>query len=178
MRIDPIHSSRRMPAGVIALLCGAALAGAVLAVPARAAEPSGSARLSVGDALPSLSLRDQHDTDVSVDASVRLLLLTRDMDAGALVKEALADRGRELLASAGAVYVSDVSGMPGFVRSMFALPALRKRPYAIALDEDGHATAAFPYEKGHVTILHVDGGRIASISQASTSDEVRSALQP
>lgn len=140
------------------------------------AQPGPVPVLQVGDAMPPLVLQDQHGRPVTVDAGTKILLFTRDMDAGAVVKEALAADGTAVLAAGGAVYVSDVSGMPALVRSMFAMPALRRRSYPVALDEAGEATAGFPTEAGKATILRLDTGRIASISFSSSSGQLRSML--
>ncbi|MFN2377623.1 MAG: hypothetical protein ABR538_13870 [Candidatus Binatia bacterium] len=161
----------------VAVLAVLAIGSASFVAAAFAEAQQGAAlKLQVGDALPPLALQDQNAKSVTVDAATKILLFTRDMDAGAIVKEALAEDGAALLAAGGAVYVSDVSGMPGLVRSMFALPALRRRPYAVGLDEAGEATANLPSEAGKVTILRLDSGSIASISFPATSAQLRAAL--
>lgn len=162
---------------VVALLA----VGVVLDDAALAADPPASQAaetVAVGDPMPSLSLNDQHGTPAVVDAATRVVLFTRDMDGGKLVKEVLADDGAAQLVAAGAVYVSDVSAMPGLIRSMFALPSLRKRPYSIVLDEEGRQTSALPGQEGRATVLTLDSGRITAVSFAGTTAEVRAALTP
>lgn len=148
-------------------------------VPSVAGAAEEAARPSVlgtGDLVPPLALHDQNDAPVVIDQSIALLLLTRDMDGGALVKEALAGRAADVLKNAGAVYLSDVSGMPSFVLGAFALPALRKRAYAVALDTEGKVTAALPHQPGKATVLRLESGRVSSVSFVSTSAEVAAAL--
>ena len=68
-------------------LMGALVAWATLAVGVAAAtEP-----YAVGDAIAPFTLEDQHGEDRSVDASVKVILFSRDMDGGDYLKEALAD---------------------------------------------------------------------------------------
>jgi hypothetical protein len=134
--------------------------------------------LAVGDALPALALRDQHEADVRIDPAIRVLLYTRDMGGGGLVKAALAEGGKDALAVAGAVYVSDVSGMPRLVLRAFALPSLRQRPYPVALDLSGEVTRSLPFAEGKVTVLSLDAGKVVAIVFASTSAEVTAALKP
>jgi len=152
---------------------------------ASAAEPAAQATaqpeaapptVAVGDPLPALPLRDQHDVEARVDASTRIVLFTRDMDGGGFVKEALAAGGNEMLKKAQAVYVSDVSRMPGFVRSAFALPSMRRREYRVVIDEGGTVTATLPYREGEATVLKLDGGKIAAVSFAKSAAEVAAAL--
>jgi hypothetical protein len=134
--------------------------------------------LAPGMHLPEIRLADQHDKEASVGAEVRAILFTRDMDAGGLVKEALSEKGDEMLATAGAVYVSDISGMPGVIAKLFAVPSMSKRPYRMLLDRDGKVTADFPSEKGKVTVLHVENGKIESVEYLKSAGEVRAMLRP
>jgi len=126
--------------------------------------------------LPQLALTDQHDAKMTADANVRYVLFTRDMAAGDLVKEVLAEGGGERLAAARAIYVSDISRMPRLVTRLFALPSMRKRGYRIYLDRDGSATATFPSEEGKVTAIDTTEGTIVRIKMLGTADELRALL--
>ena len=110
----------------------------VLFVPGSAVAESASP-LTVGVSV-SLALRDQHDAAHPVTPETRLLIFTHDMDGGGYVKEALAEGGAGKLEAARCVYVSDLSGMPGPIRRMMALPSIRRREYRVAVDEDGAST--------------------------------------
>lgn len=134
-----------------------------------------AATLAPGSPLPPLTLADQHDVAMTVGPPTRLILFTRDMDAGDLVKEALAEHAA-LLGAAQAVYISDISGMPSLVARLFALPAMRKRPYRMLLDRDGRATADLPSTEGKVTLLTLSGERIEAIAYLDSADAVRAAL--
>jgi len=131
---------------------------------------------AVGSALEPLEFADQHDQVRTVDASRRALLFTRDMQAGDLLKRALAEDGAAQLERAGAVYVADVSGMPALVLRMFALPRLRQRPYPILLDRDGSQTARLPSQSGKVSLLVLDALRVKEIRYLESPEEIRAAL--
>jgi hypothetical protein len=135
--------------------------------------------LAAGSAAPQLELRDQHDVAARIDETVRLVVFTREMDAGDIVKEALASDGARLLAEAGAVSVADIEAMPALVTRMFALPAMRKRPYRLLLDRDGQATATWPAVEGQVTLLHLSAGhprKIARVDYATSAEALRAVL--
>ena len=132
--------------------------------------------LRPGMAMPEIRLVDQHDVAVTIGAAVRYALVTRDMDSGDLVKEALAENGGATLEAARAVYVSDISRMPGVITKLFALPAMRKRGYRILLDRDGKATADIPNEAGKITVLELAGGAITRIHYVSTVEGLRALL--
>ena len=172
MKPDPRKLLRAAAMACVLLACSG---GGALADEAAANVPK-AAPLAVGDAAPLVTLADQHGGTVHVDAATRLVLFTRDTDGGAFVKDALADGGTDTLASAGAVYLSDVSRMPGLVRSMFAMPSLKKRPYAVGLDDKGDATASLPFRDGFATVLTLDGGKVTAISFVASVADVRAAL--
>jgi hypothetical protein len=150
---------------------GRFLALALLLSAAARAEP-----YAVGSTLEPLEFADQHDQIRTVDALLRALLFTRDMQAGDVLKQALAEDGAAQLERAGAVYVADVSGMPALVLRMFALPKLRQRPYPILLDRDGSQTARLPSQSGKVSLLVLDALRVKEIRYLASPEEIRAAL--
>lgn len=152
---------------------GAALAAAMALVAVSVA----AATLGAGMSLPTLALTDQNDASATIGPDVRLVLFTRDMAAADIVKEALADNGVALLDTAHAVTVSDISSMPRLITRLFALPAMRKRPYRMILDRDGTPTADFPSEKGKVTVLVVDQSKIERVEYIDTAAALRARLQ-
>ena len=142
------------------------------------AAPAGGEPYAVGSVLPALSLEDQHGEPRTLDALVRVVLFSRDMDGGGVVKQALADDGPDFLERNGAVYVADVSAMPGLVLRLMARPAMRRRPYPMLLDEQGDATADFPSQKGKATLLFVERSKVVRITYVGTADALRGALEP
>jgi hypothetical protein len=148
------------------------LALLLVAVAARA-EP-----YAAGATLPALALPDQNGESRTLDASLRAVVFSRDMSAGKIVKEAVAKAGNDLFERNHAVYVVDLAGMPGFVRSMFALPGLRRRPYKLLVDEAGTATADFPSSDGKPTVLVLKELRVESVSFPADADALIKLLQP
>jgi hypothetical protein len=136
-----------------------------------AGEPLGS-----GMQLPAITLPDQHGAVASVGPEVRLLIFAGDMDGAGIVEQALAENGAAVLASASAVFVSDIHRMPGMVTRLFALPGMRKRPYRILLDREGDTTAALPLQKGKVTLLRLDKLKIESIEYVDSATQLRAVL--
>ena len=126
--------------------------------------------------LAAIVLADQHGQPGAVDAATRAVLLSRDMDGGSLVREALATDGPAQLERAGAVYLADVHGMPSLIRRFVALPRMRERPYRVLLDEEGAPSAVLPSEAGKATWLRLEALRVVEIRFLTTSDEVKQAL--
>ena len=74
-----------------------------------------------------------------------------------------------------AVYVTNIHGMPGIGR-MFAMPKMKKYAHRIVLGDDEALIAKFPEEKGKVTVLKLNGGKVTAVSYwtpgAESIDEV------
>jgi NADPH-dependent ferric siderophore reductase len=119
--------------------------------------------LRAGAKLPELRLSDQHGVEATVGADDEIVIFSRDMAAGKIVKAALAERGGATLAAVKGVYIADITAMPAVITSLFALPSMRKRDYRIVLDRDGKATADFPSKEGEVTVMKLDDGTIAQV---------------
>src|SRR5262245_20008857 len=90
---------------------------------------------AVGSTLPHIELPDQHGEPRAIDDSVRVVVFSRDMKAGDVVKAAVEKGGADLFDRNGAVYVVDVKGMPALIRTLFAMPAMRRRPYKLLVDD-------------------------------------------
>lgn len=135
----------------------------------------------VPDRLAAFELPDQHGVPRRVDEGVRVLLLSRDMDAGAVVRGALEAQGEQaggFLAERGAAYVADVSRMPGVVRSLFALPRMRSRPYPVLLDTTGDVTRSLPSEEGRATVIRLEALRPVRVEFVGSTEELLAELGP
>ncbi|UCE86854.1 MAG: hypothetical protein JSU66_03720 [Deltaproteobacteria bacterium] len=131
---------------------------------------------AVGSTLEPFALEDQHGEAHRVDGSVDVILFSREMKGGDLLKEALEGVPAGFLAARRAVYVADISGMPSLVARLFALPKLRKRPYPILLDRDGSQTRNLPSEDGAATLIVLDDLRVARVAFLSSAEAVKRAL--
>jgi hypothetical protein len=158
---------------LLALACCGALAA-----PVRADDAAPPAPWIAGDRIEAFELADQHGEPGRVDAGVRLLLFAADMDAGALVRDALeADPSLQDLAARGAVFVSDIHRMPALVTRLFALPSMRRRPYRMLLDREPGPTVRIPREPAKLTLLELDALSIRAISFLDSPDAVAQALR-
>ena len=131
----------------------------------------------VGDRIDPFTLEDQHGKSHTVDASAKVILFSRDMDGGDVLKEGLADVDPEYLTGRSAVYVADIAAMPRLVARMFAIPAMRERPYAMLLDRDGKGTARLPAVEGQATLLFLDQLVALRIVHVAEAPAVRRELE-
>lgn len=133
---------------------------------------------AVGSTLPRTELPDQHGAARVIDDSVRVVVFSRDMAAGKVVRDAIEKAGTNLFDRNSAVYVVNVTGMPAIIRSLFAMPALRRRPYTILIDEEGVKTADFPGGATYPTVMVLDKRKVTSVSYPTNAEALIALLEP
>lgn len=116
-----------------------------------------------GDTVKPFTAKDQHEQAYAFDAkSTRYLLVSHDMDTGKKANGALTVLGKDHLASKKTVYIANIHGMPGIGRA-FALPKMKKYEHRIILADDAALIASFPEQKGKVTVLGLENGKVRSV---------------
>ncbi|HQQ74594.1 MAG TPA: hypothetical protein PK031_05535, partial [Pseudomonadales bacterium] len=103
----------------------------------------------------------------TLGVATRRIYFTHDMAGGKLLKAALGENGQALLDSQQAVAITDVSEMPSVIRSMMALPAMKKRSYLIWIDEIGVVVRSLPRKPEQVTVIDLDQMRITAVQFAA-----------
>lgn len=129
-----------------------------------------------GQAFPPLALKDQHDQAWTVSADTKLVLFAAGRKASNLMQTVLAGQPKGFLASRQAVYVADMSRMPGFVTRTFALPALREAPFVVGVVLDEALLRDWPRQDDAVTVFALQDGRLGSVRYVNTEAALRTAL--
>lgn len=133
-----------------------AVALACVSVPALAAP------VAPGGLLPPLTVADQHERQVQIDANTRVVVFAGDKAASDVVSDALRPHS-SVLAERRIVYIADISAMPAIVTRMFALPKLRELPFPVGLVRDAQTTAHLPRKPKEITVVKLEGLRIQAI---------------
>lgn len=145
--------------------------------PTRAETAAPAAKVvEVGAALPRLVLTDQHGEQGRVDAATRILLFASDRASGKIAHAALEPIGANGLAAAGALFVADISPMPGFISSTLAVPKMRKYSYQVLLGQEPADTAALPRRPDQVTLLRATDGTITGVEFIGSAEALSRAL--
>jgi hypothetical protein len=142
-----------------------------------AASLAAAATLQGGDPLPPLPLKDQHARSLAVPADTRLIFFAAEMGSSKLMSKALEGLPPTALRDGKAIYIADISSMPGPISSLIAIPKMQKLPYAVAVVKDAAETAALPRKDGAVTVLKTQGGKISAVAYAATAEEVAAYLK-
>ena len=122
------------------------------------------------------SLKDQHGNQQEVDETIRLILFSKDMKGGKIIRTGLKETDRDYLSNHNTVFIADISGMPGLIRKFLALPNMREYPYPILLDMVSSVTKGFPSQPDKATLIYVRNLRIIDIQYIGNPDLIRPAI--
>ena len=134
--------------------------------------------LTVGAQLPSMTLTTQHDKAYSFDNSVKRIVMSAEKQSAGMVTELLDNKAASYLKETNTVYLADMHRMPSLITKFVALPQLREKTYDIVLGREEADLAAFPREKGCLTLIALKEQRIESIKFLCTEDELKASMNP
>ncbi|WP_076415627.1 hypothetical protein [Shewanella sp. UCD-KL12] len=130
-----------------------------------------------GDLVKPIELQDQFENEIGVNANTQVLLFSRNMKGGDIIKEALETLSAdEKFDSAKQVYVADVSGMPSLIAKFVAIPQMKGLPFPIGLDREGEATKMLPGEKDKATLIQLENFKIVGVEIFDSSESLLKAL--
>lgn len=86
--------------------------------------------------LKAQQFEDQWEKPVALNEDTNWLVLTQTKNAGSAVKEAFSELELKDLNQYKMLYIADVSGMPGFITSMIAIPKMKDFAFQIGLIRD------------------------------------------
>jgi len=120
------------------------------------------AGFKVGDKLPDITLQDQFGETMKVAVNDRLLILSFEKEVAIKTANLLKTKSKGYLQVHHIKYISDISKMPSFITSMFALPKMKKYPFPVMLIENDSGKS-FAKKEGKVTLYRLKKLKITDI---------------
>jgi hypothetical protein len=133
--------------------------------------------IKIGDTFPNFSYEDQFKAKHTLQDSTKIIIIAFTRDGGNVVRDALSDKEKGFLESKEALYIADISGMPSFISSFFAIPKMKKYPFNILLEKENSLLKVYPNKAEKVTIIKLTNKKIDSIEYISTSNELLKSLK-
>lgn len=124
--------------------------------------------------LPALTLHDQHGKTHTLNNQVQRILFSPDMGGLRLMKKVLSSNP-SVIDGTHTVAIGNLSHVNGFIRSTMTLPALRKRPYTVWVDQTD-SSHSFPALEEQLTVLEVNNLTITRIRYAANEQSLRELL--
>ncbi|BAJ03857.1 hypothetical protein [Shewanella violacea] len=131
-----------------------------------------------GELISSFQLQDQFENEVAVSSGTQILLFSRSMKGGDIIKETLErlqaddEQGLDNL-----VYVADISGMPSLIARFVAIPQMKDLPFSMGLDREGDLTKMLPDEEDKATLIRLDKLKIIHVQSFDSSESLIQALR-
>jgi hypothetical protein len=132
---------------------------------------------TVGQSVSSLELEDQHGNHTTLTAMPKTLIMAYEKGTGATVNEYLNAQDKEYLNKYNAVFIADISQMPGLVTKLFALPKMRKYIHTVLLIQDEHQGLQFPSKEEKITVLKFQDNVLTQVTFITTADELKAAIE-
>ena len=114
-----------------------------------------AAFLTQAQPLPSARFHDQWGQPFQVRDNAQLILVSVNRSSGSWVYRCLSSLDAEFIRDHGWLYVADVSQMPAWSVTSYALPEMKKYPWPVALVRDSADLKGWPIEPGQVTALEL-----------------------
>lgn len=127
--------------------------------------------LTVGDSLPTLTIKDQFEKEHVVDAKVKTILFSASKTEGASIKDFLLTKDKEFLAKNNLVYVADITGMPSIITSLFAMPKMKEYPFLVLLVDEANK-GLFPVKEDMISVITLDNSKITDVKYVKTAAEL------
>lgn len=135
------------------------------------------AAYKVGQSIQPLTLKDQFGKIHALKEMPHTLIMVYEKGTAARVNEYLAAQDKGYLRGHNASFIADISGMPTFISTAFAIPKMQKYPYTVLLIDDEELGLKFPGQEEKITVMKIKGNLIQSIDYVSTADELKKAIE-
>ncbi|QYJ78495.1 hypothetical protein [Shewanella acanthi] len=128
-----------------------------------------------GDQISPISLLDQNDKPLNVTDDTKVVLFSRSMKGGEIIKETLAPLTPEQFPK-NLVYIADISDMPSLIAKFVAIPKMKEFSFAIGLDREGDISRLLPDTKDMATMIVLKQLSIQDIAYFDSSEALAQAL--
>jgi hypothetical protein len=136
--------------------------------------------LAQAQTLQAHSFEDQWGKPQALDAQTKWVIFSSHKAGGEWVKSALDSLQITDLAERNALYVADISAMPGLISKFVAIPKMQDYPFAIALEKEGDFTQEWPKQDGKVSVYQLKALQVMDTtyldSEAAVIDFLRSIM--
>ena len=120
------------------------------------------AEFKVGDTFPTLHLSDQFEKQTDVTNKIQYILMAFEKDVSVETADFFKKQMKGFLEKRHLLYISDISSMPSFITSMFALPKMKKYPFSVLLINDDRGEQ-FNKKEGVLTRYSLKHHKITAI---------------
>jgi hypothetical protein len=119
--------------------------------------------LKVAEHFPADTFKDQFGNTMKITPKDRWICMTFEKSVSKALTKKVKSVPKGFLEKHHVKIISDISSMPSFITSMFALPMMKKYPFSVWLIED-ESGKQYDRKKGYVTLYRLKRNKVVSIS--------------
>lgn len=122
--------------------------------------------------LPAQNFENQHGETLALDGNVTWMIFAHHNKGAKMTKGAIDEAGIKDFSAYQGLYVADISKMPALISRMFAMPAMRKYEFNLALDKDGDLTQSWPKQEEKVTLMKLNNLDVVDVQYVDSPEAV------
>lgn len=127
--------------------------------------------LTIGNNLPTLTIKDQFEKDFTVDANIKTIIFSATKTEGTTIKEFLLTKDKDYLTTNKTVYIADITGMPSLITKFIAMPKMKDYPFSVLLVDEANK-GLFAVKEDMISIISLENGKITDIKYVKTAEEL------
>ncbi len=127
--------------------------------------------LTIGNDLPTLTIKDQFEKDFTVDANIKTIIFSATKTEGTTIKEFLLTKDKDYLTTNKTVYIADITGMPSLITKFIAMPKMKDYPFSVLLVDEANK-GLFSVKEDMISIISLENGKITDIKYVKTAEEL------
>ena len=131
----------------------------------------------IGEKINHFNLKDQFTQEHNISKIPKIIVIAFEKESSYLFNVYMKNKNNDFLKKHDILFLADISQMPSFVTTSFALPRMRTYSYPVLLIYNENEASRYPYAEQRLTILKLDAGVIKSIGFASNLKELENDLK-
>lgn len=132
--------------------------------------------LTIGNDLPTLTIKDQFEKDFTVDANIKTIIFSATKTEGTTIKEFLLTKDKDYLTTNKTVYIADITGMPSLITKFIAMPKMKDYPFSVLLVDEANK-GLFAVKEDMISIISLENGKVTDIKYVKTAAELGQILK-
>lgn len=130
----------------------------------------------VGEKAEPINLKDQFNKEHNISKLPKTIVIAFEKESSYVFNEYMKDKNNNFLIKNDILFLADISQMPSFVTTAFALPKMREYTYNVLLISNENMAFRYPYKEEKLTIIKTQNNTIQSINFASSVSELEKHL--
>lgn len=114
---------------------------------------------------------------MKVPSKTRLVIVAFEKDTAAVVNDYLITKSKYYIQKHKAVFIADISKMPMVITNMFALPKMKKYKHLLYLHYGKKFQKNIPRREDKITLLEFKDSKLSKIMFATTTGDIKRAIE-